>query len=196
MFGISELISLIISAFIILPLVILLREMGYFVISWFFGVKNPRLTFGSGQRVFKFGIFDIRKYYHLYSWFSYDSIKRDSKTAYTLIYAGPILINVFFALTINTLIANGMLEGFRTFWERFIFYSFYYVLFDAIPMITVNGKPNNGMVIYEMLRYGKRTDYSDEPIVPSTTNLDKEYEDEIEKIDTLKIEELKEKEER
>ncbi|MCM3710677.1 hypothetical protein [Sporosarcina luteola] len=191
MFGLSDLISLIISVFIILPVVTFIRESGYFIISAIFGVKNPRLTIGSGPRFKKIGIFDIRRYYHLYSWFSFDSLKRDNKFAYICIYAGPILINLAVAFAINTLLANGFLEDFRTFWERFIFYVFYYVLLDIVPMFTVNGKPNNGMVLYELLRYGKRTDYNTEPIIPATTDVEEEVQEQMEKIEEI-IEEEKE----
>ena len=160
MFGLSELFSLIISAFIILPVVVFLRETGYLIVSEIFGVENPRLIIGSGPRIFKIGMVDVRKYYHLYSWFSYDDLKRRSKFAYICIYTGPILINLFLALIVNALLANGLLQEYKTFWNRFIFYAFFYVLFDVVPMKTVNGMPNNGMIIYEMLRYGKRTDYN------------------------------------
>lgn len=174
MFGLSELLSLIISAFIILPLVLFLRESGYIITSFIFGVKNPRLTIGSGPRLFKIGIFDLRKHYHLYSWFSYDSLKRKSKTVYVLLYASPILVNLFVALTINALIANGLLDDYKTFWERFIFYSFYYILFDSIPMTTTNEKPNNGMIIYNIIRYGKRTDANHEPFIPATSEMEEQ----------------------
>ena len=188
MFGLSDLISLVISAFIILPVVAFLREAGYFLISGIFGVKNPRLTIGSGPRIYKIWIFDIRKHYHLYSWFSYDKLKNTSKFAYILIYAGPILINLFLALTLNALIANGYLLDYKTFFDRFVFYAFYFVLFDIVPMVTVNGKPNNGMIIYEMLRYGKRTDYNNEPFIPSTTDVEKQYQADIEQINELEKE--------
>ena len=196
MFGFDDLISLIISAFIILPVTVFLRELGYLIVSPILGVKNPRITLGSGPRVFKFSVFDVRKFYHLYSWFSYDSIKRDGKFAYVLLYASPILINTILALTINALLANGIIEEYKTFWDRFVFYAFFYVLFDIVPMKTVNGKPNNGYIIYEMLRYGRRTDYNDEPFIPSTTEVDEEYEEEMEKIERIKEEEKEVVEER
>ncbi|KAA0966298.1 hypothetical protein FQ087_08695 [Sporosarcina sp. ANT_H38] len=185
MFGLRDLVSLITSAFIILPIVVFLRESGYFIVSGVFGVKNPRLTLGTGPRIFKFGPFDVRKYYHVYSWFSYDSLKRNSKFAYICIYAGPILANLTFALTINALLANGMLQDYKTFWERFIFYAFYYVLFDAIPMVTAYGKPNNGMIIYEMLRHGKRADHRNEPLIPATSDVEMQYQEEMKKIKEL-----------
>ncbi|ARF13455.1 hypothetical protein [Sporosarcina ureae] len=182
MFGLADLLGLVISSFIILPVVTFLREAGYFVISGLFGVKNARLTIGSGPRLLKLGVLDIRKYYHVNSWFSFDSVKRKSNFAYICIYAGPILINVVVALTMNALIANGFFEDSKTFWNRFIFYAFYFVLFDSIPMKTVNGKPNNGMIIYELLRYGKRVDFNEEPIIPATTEAEEMYQEEVERM--------------
>jgi hypothetical protein len=175
MFGLSDLVGLVISAFIIFPAVIFLREFGYVISALLFGAKNYRITLGSGPRVFKIGIVDVRKYYHLYSWFSYDEIRNDSKFAYVVLYASPILINVILGLTINALIANDILTVYVTFWDRFVFYAFFYVLFDAIPMKTVDWKPNNGMIIYQMIRYGKRTDYDPEPFLPSTSDVEEEY---------------------
>lgn len=186
MFGLSDLVALVISAFIILPVVVFIREAGYLLVSALLGAKNPRLTIGSGPRVFKIGMFDVRKYYHLYSWFAYDDLKRQSKFAYIVLYAGPILANVIVAVIINALVANGVFDQYETFWNRFVFYGFYFVLFDAVPMKTANGMPNNGMIIYEMLRYGKRTDFNEEPFLPSTTEVEEQYEEEMEKVEEMK----------
>ncbi|ANU09062.1 hypothetical protein A1A1_15463 [Planococcus antarcticus DSM 14505] len=186
MFGLADLVALIISAFIILPVVVFIRESGYLLMSLILGVRNPRMTIGSGPRIIKIGMFDIRQYYHLYSWFSYDSLKREGKLAYISLYAGPILTNVIVAFTINALIANGMFEEYETFWNRFVFYAFYFVVFDIVPMKTANGMPNNGLIIYEMLRYGKRTDYNDEPFLPSTSEVEDQHQEDAEKIDEIK----------
>ncbi|WNS78112.1 hypothetical protein RRU94_06495 [Domibacillus sp. DTU_2020_1001157_1_SI_ALB_TIR_016] len=189
MFGLSDLLSLVVSAFIILPAVILLRELGYLIVSALFGVQNPRITIGSGPRLFKIGLFDVRKYYHLYSWFSYDSLTKENRWVYVCVYAGPILINIVAALTINSLLANGYWQTYATFWDRFIFYAFYYVLFDVVPMKTVNGKPNNGYIIYEMLRYGRRMDYNQEPLIPATKEVEEQYQQKMKKIEEIKKEE-------
>lgn len=186
MFGLADLIALIISAFIILPVVVFLRESGYLVMSLILGVKNPRMTIGSGPRIVKIGMFDIRRYYHLYSWFSYDSLKREGKIAYISLYAGPILVNMVVALTVNALLANGIIEEYATFWDRFVFYAFYYVVFDIVPMKTANGMPNNGLIIYEMLRYGRRTDFNNEPFLPSTSEVEEQYQEDMEKIEEVK----------
>ncbi|WP_432353025.1 hypothetical protein [Sporosarcina sp. A2] len=185
MFGISDFISLVISVFIILPIVVFIRELGYLPVTFLLGVKNPRLTIGSGPRVYQFGVFDIRKYYHTYSWFSFDRIKRTSNFSYILLYSSPILTNLIVTLSLNTLIANGYLEDQVRFWNRFMFYSVFYLLFDVIPMIMTNGKPNNGMIIYELLRYGKRVDYNKDDLIPSTSQVDKEYEIEMKEIETI-----------
>ncbi|MFC3418585.1 hypothetical protein ACFOLA_03735 [Salinicoccus hispanicus] len=195
MFGIPDLISLIISAFIILPIVVILREVGYMIAGLIFGAENSRLTLGSGPRLFKLGKLDVRKHYHLYSWFSYDELKNDSRFAYIMIYASPILINVISGLIINGLLANDFMTEQATFWNRFIFYTFYYVLFDAVPMKTVNGMPNNGMLIYEMLRYGKRTDRNKEPFIPATSEVEKEYQEEMQDLEETVKEEKQEKKE-
>lgn len=186
MFGLADLIALIISAFIILPVVVFLRESGYLVMSLILGVKNPRMTIGSGPRIVRIGMFDIRKYYHLYSWFSYDSLKREGKVAYISLYAGPILVNMVAALIINALLANGVIEEYATFWDRFVFYAFYYVVFDIVPMKTANGMPNNGLIIYEMLRYGRRTDHNEEPFLPSTSEVEEQYQEDMEKMEDFK----------
>ena len=191
MFGLADLMSLVISAFLILPVVVFLRETGYLLVSWIFGVINPRLTIGSGPRIIKLGMIDIRKYYHLYSWFSYDELKRKSKIAYICIYLGPILMNLSIALLINFLIANGYIEEYKTFWDRLAFYAIYYVLFDCIPMYTINGKPNNGMIIYEVIRYGKRIDYNTESFIPATSEVEKEYQETMERIREIKKERRK-----
>lgn len=191
MFGLSDFISLVISAFIILPLTILIRESGYLIASGIVGVENPRLTIGSGPRVFKIGILDVRKYYQLYSWFSYDSLKRDNKFTYIFLYGSPVLMTLFLALALNALIANGILQSFMTFWDRFVFYAIFYLLFDVVPMKMQGGMPNNGMIIYEMLRYGKRTDFNESPFIPATSDVEQEQQDIVEKIEKRQKEQSK-----
>ena len=193
MFGISDLFAVAISAFIILPVVIFIREVGYLPVSLLLGVKNPRLTVGSGPRVFQFGVLDIRKYYHLYSWFSFDDIRRKTNRSYILLFAAPIIANTVVAVTLNTLLANGFLEDQARFWNRFIFYAFFYVLFDSIPMIMNNGKPNNGMIIYELVRYGKRVDYNKDSLIPTTKQMEQDYQNEMKEIERAqqKLEEEK-----
>lgn len=95
-------------------------------------------------------------------------------------------MNMIVALIINALLANGIIEEYATFWDRFVFYAFYYVVFDIVPMKTANGMPNNGLIIYEMFRYGRRTDFNNEPFLPSTSEVEEEYQEDMEKIEEVK----------
>lgn len=183
MFGISELISLVISIFFILPVIVMLREIGYLCAATLLGAKNPRITLGAGPRLFKIGIFDMRRYYHLYSWFSYDSMRWNGKFSHIFLYLSPIMINVCAGVIINALLANGYLAEYDTFWNRFIFYAFYYVLFDSIPMKTLNGMPNNGMILYDLIRFGKRVDHNKTPFLPTTDGIEESYQDEMYQVD-------------
>src|SRR5699024_12701446 len=109
MFGISELISLVISIFFILPVIVMLREIGYLCAATLLGAKNPRITLGAGPRLFKIGIFDMRRHYHLYSWFSYDRMRWNGKLSDILLYISPIMNNVCAGVIITAQIVNNYL---------------------------------------------------------------------------------------
>lgn len=158
MFGVTDFLKLAISVFIILPVVSLIREMGYFITGKIFGAKEPSITVGSGPYFFKFWIFEVRRFYFMYSWCHYESLKRDSRFAHIIIYSSPIISNLIVALVINSLLADGVLEN-ETFWNQYVFYAFYFLLFDAIPMYYPDGQPSNGRVVYDLIRYGKKSDF-------------------------------------
>ncbi|MFC2947887.1 hypothetical protein [Virgibacillus sediminis] len=181
MFGIVDFISLVFSIFIILPVVSIIRELGFFIASKLLGAKDARITIGSGPNLFSFSIFEIRKFYFIYSWCSYDELRRDTKWSHVFLYASPMLANLLTAFTINGLLANDLLDA-ETFWNRFIFYALYFVVFDAIPLYYPDGQPSNGRVIYDLLRYGKRSDFerSDPQMTASTDEFSDEDEDEEE----------------
>ncbi|RDW16680.1 hypothetical protein CWR45_13695 [Oceanobacillus chungangensis] len=74
-----------------------------------------------------------------------------------------MLTNLAVALTINALLANGILQN-QTFWNQFVFYAFYFLMFDAIPMYYPDGQPSNGRIVYDLIRYGKRSEFQqDDP---------------------------------
>ena len=189
MFGWTDFLFLVVSLFIILPIVVFIRELGYFIAGVVVGAKNLRITIGSGPRLIKKGPLDIRRHYHLYSWFSYDRLEQQGKLAYVFLYASPILINVLLGAGIILLLDREVLPAFEEFWDRFLFYIFFYVLFDAVPMKMVYGRPNNGLILYEMLRYGKRVDTNKEPFLPSTSEIEEAYQKDMKELQK----ELKEK---
>src|SRR5699024_2103517 len=109
MFGISELISLVISIFFILPVIVMLREIGYLFSAKLLGAINLMITLGAVIRLFKICIFDMLRYYHLYICFSYDSMRWNGKFSHIFLYLSPIMINVCAGVIINALLANGYL---------------------------------------------------------------------------------------
>ncbi|SFE75593.1 hypothetical protein [Alteribacillus iranensis] len=160
MFGIVDFFQLILSLFLILPAVSIIRESGYIIAATIFGAKNKKITIGVGPKILDLSFFEIRKYYFMYSWCTYESIRYEGKWAHILIYSAPIAANFFVALVINGLLAADILSG--SFWEKFIFYAFYFVLFDALPLYFPDGQPSNGRVVFELLKYGKRIDFDKE----------------------------------
>ena len=44
------------------------------------------------------------------------------------------------------------------------------------------------MIIYEMLRYGKRTDYNNEPFIPATSDVEEQFQEDMKKIKELQVE--------
>ncbi|MCP3026490.1 hypothetical protein [Halobacillus sp. A5] len=158
MFGISDFLQLALSAFIILPVVSVIREGGYLAASYFLGAKSSKVTIGCGPRLFHLGVFEIRKYYFMYSWCSYDELRVDKLWAHLIVYVSPMLSNIFVAAGVNGLLALDWM-GMETFWRQFIFYAFYFVLFDALPLYYPDGQPSNGRVVYDLVRHGQLTDF-------------------------------------
>ncbi|GAB3046075.1 hypothetical protein [Virgibacillus ainsalahensis] len=180
MFGLLDLFSLILSIFIIFPIVSIIRESGFFIACKLLGAKDVKITIGSGPHLWNFSIYEIRKYFFMYSWCSYDELRNDTKLGHILLYSSPLLANLIVALTINFLLANGML-GMEEFWNRFIFYTFYFILMDAVPLYYPDGQPSVGRVLYDLIRYGKRSDFErSDPQMDVSTD---EFEDEKKKKD-------------
>ncbi|KGP91065.1 hypothetical protein N780_17565 [Pontibacillus chungwhensis BH030062] len=161
MFGFAGVIKLILSAFIILPVVSIIREGGYLIASYLLGASSSKVTVGCGPKVFNLGVFEVRRYYFMYSWCSYDTLKFDKKWAHIVIYSAPILSNVVVAIGVNALLA---IDGIpmESFWTQFIFYAFYFVLFDFLPVYYPDGQPSNGRVIYDLIRHNKFPDFEKE----------------------------------
>ncbi|QGS69767.1 hypothetical protein CV093_20735 [Oceanobacillus sp. 143] len=86
-----------------------------------------------------------------------------------------MLTNLAVALTLNALLANGVLQN-QSFWNQFIFYAFYFLLFDAIPMYQPNGQPSNGRIVYDLIRYGKHSDFQRDDLKKSDENKDDDCE--------------------
>ena len=158
MFGLDDLFRLIIAALIILPLTSIIRESGYYLAVTILGAKEKKLIVGSGPILFTLPTIEVRKYFFMYSWIEYEELNPSNRFWHGMIYASPIVGPLLLGLLINTLLANGVLEA-NMFWNTFLFYIFYYIFFDVIPVYLPDGQPTNGRAIFDLIRHGERSDY-------------------------------------
>ncbi|SDI71099.1 hypothetical protein [Natribacillus halophilus] len=152
MFDLFDLLRLLVSAFFILPIVSVIRETGYFFVATLLGATNKHITIGAGPVLFYLPSIEVRWYFFMTSWISYDEIRPDHKFWHILIYASPMISNIIVALIVNSLLGAEVLGG-EIFWNTFLFYTFYFVLFDALPVYQPNGEPTNGRAIYDVIRH-------------------------------------------
>ncbi|QQK74810.1 hypothetical protein HUG15_03785 [Salicibibacter cibarius] len=152
MFDFSDLLRLLVSVFFILPTVSIIREAGYYLAAVLLGATNKYIVVGSGPVLFRFPSIEVRRYFFMTSWITYDEIQPDHKFWHILIYASPMLSNIIVAVIINSLLGAEILGG-EIFWNTFLFYTFYFVLFDALPVYQPDGQPTNGRAIYDVIRH-------------------------------------------
>ncbi|QQK75594.1 hypothetical protein HUG15_08475 [Salicibibacter cibarius] len=158
MFGLTDIPRLLMSALIILPIVMLIRESGYYLIATLLGSTYKKLTIGCGPVLFQRPTLEVRKYFFMYSWMDYDELRPDSKLWHGLIYASPILTMIFTAMILNALLGQGII-GENMFWDIFLFYLFFYVLFEAMPVYLPDGQPTNGRALFDLVWHGERSDF-------------------------------------
>ncbi|MCD5325596.1 MULTISPECIES: site-2 protease family protein [Pontibacillus] len=161
MFGLYDILYLMVSIFIILPIVSMIHEIGHLFFAVLFKAKNQTLDIGCGKPILQIGRLCFRKYYFFYSWCQFERLEKNTRFHYILVYAGPMIFNILAAIGVNALIYYDLIEG-QKFWNLFVYYSIYFVMFDAIPMRYPDGQPSNGLVVFEMLKDGKRATFQKE----------------------------------
>lgn len=158
MFSPTDWFRLLMAALFILPIVTIIRESGYYLAATLLKGENKHLIIGSGPTLFKVSTVEVRRYFFMYSWMEYDELKPGNRFWHGLIYAAPILTTGTVAILVNSLVLNEVLPA-NIFWTTFIFYCFYYVLFDVIPVYLPDGQPTNGRAIFDLIWHGERSDY-------------------------------------
>ncbi|MBM7839817.1 hypothetical protein JOC54_003097 [Alkalihalobacillus xiaoxiensis] len=158
MFSPTDWFRLLMAALFILPLTTVIRESGYYLAATILQGTNKNLIIGSGPTLFKLPTIEVRRYFFMYSWMEYDELKPSNRLWHGFIYLSPILTTGVSAVTVNSLVLNGVLDN-NIFWSTFIFYCFYFMLFDLIPVYLPDGQPTNGRAIYDLIRHGERSDY-------------------------------------
>lgn len=158
MFGFLDLLQLFMSALIILPIVTVIRESGYYFTAVLLGAKNKKLVVGSGPLLFSLKTIEVRRYFFMFSWMEYDGLNPSSRFWHGFIYASPILSCAIIAVAVNSLLAASILPD-NMFWSSFMFYIFYFMLFDLIPVYLPDGQPTNGRAIFDLIWHGERSDF-------------------------------------
>lgn len=158
MFDLFDWLRLLLSAIIILPLTTIVREFGYYLAATILGSKEKKLVIGSGPVLFKVPTIEVRRYFFMNSWMEYEELNPSGRFWHGFIYASPILTTGGCAIIANSLVLEGILPN-NIFWQTFIFYCFYYVFFDIVPVYLPDGQPTNGRAIFDLIYYGERSDY-------------------------------------
>ncbi|QDI90807.1 hypothetical protein EPH95_06130 [Salicibibacter halophilus] len=159
MFGFDDVPRLLMSAMLILPIVMFIRESGYYFVTTLLGATEKKLTIGCGPVLFQTRTIEVRRYFFMYSWMDYEELRPDSKFWHALIYAAPILSMIVIAMVVNMLIGQGVLPA-NTFWDIFLFYLFFYVLFETVPVYLPDGQPTNGRALFDLFWHGESSDFS------------------------------------
>ncbi|WP_197196521.1 hypothetical protein [Shouchella lehensis] len=158
LFSPTDWLRLFMAALFILPIVTVIRESGYYLAASLLRGENKKLIIGSGPTLIKLRTVEVRRYFFMYSWMEYDELKPGNRFWHGFIYAAPIITTGTFAFLVNSLVLGSVLPP-NIFWTTFIFYCFYYMLFDVIPVYLPDGQPTNGRAIFDLIWHGERSDF-------------------------------------
>ncbi|AKD03658.1 site-2 protease family protein [Pontibacter korlensis] len=151
MFGINDIPKFFLAFFLVLPIISFLHELGHVFFAWLMGGKNIKVTIGSGDRIFRLGMLEVRKYYFWYGLCSFDNLKRNKRFSNILIFLGGVLFNAISTLVVIFLVEEKVLEeGMLTY--QFTYFSMYYIFFALLPMPYPDGSYSDGKVILDLIR--------------------------------------------
>lgn len=156
MFTLGDIPMFFISFFFILPIVTLVHEAGHVWVARLFGGKI-KFCIGTGETLFNIGSLEVKKKYFMEGWCQYEDLTYNKTWAHVSIYLAGSVFNVIVILIINYLILIDVLPK-ALFFNQFAYFSFYFIFFSLIPFKNNEGKPSDGMAIYEVIKYGKAKD--------------------------------------
>lgn len=154
MFGVSDIPKFFLAFFLVLPVISLLHESGHIFFAWLMGAKNIKVVVGSGKVLARLGILEIRRYYFWYGFCTFESLKRNNRLSYMLIYSGGALFNGLSVVGVIYLIENKLVEpGMLTY--QFTYFSLYYIFFALLPMPYPGGSYSDGKILLDLIRNKK-----------------------------------------
>ncbi|MGV2621910.1 UNVERIFIED_CONTAM: hypothetical protein N8J90_12005 [Halobacillus marinus] len=156
MFTWNDVPMFIINFFLILPLVTLIHQAGHVLVARLFGGKIS-FCIGTGKKWFCLGPLEVRRMYFMEGWCQYEKLRYNKKWAHVAIYLAGSSFNLIIILILNACITSGVLPV-DLFFYQFTYFSVYFIFFSLFPYRTGDGKPSDGMAIYDVIRYGKAAD--------------------------------------
>lgn len=156
MFTFSDIPMFFVNFFLILPLVTLIHESGHVLTARLFGGKI-KFCIGTGKTLFNIGPLEVKKRYFMEGWCQYDSLTYNKTWAHIFIYLAGSGFNLIVILILNYLITTEYLPA-TLFFYQYAYFSIYFIFFSLIPYRNDDGKPSDGMAVYDVLRYGKAKD--------------------------------------
>lgn len=145
-----------VNFFFILPIVTLIHESGHVLIARLFGGKI-KFCIGTGQTLFNIGPLEIKKKYFMEGWCQYESLTYNKTWAHVSIYLAGSAFNFIVILIINLLITMETIPA-TLFFYQYAYFSIYFIFFSLFPYKNDNGKPSDGMAIFDVIKYGKAKD--------------------------------------
>ncbi|MGD6818086.1 hypothetical protein [Metabacillus sp. 84] len=156
MFELKDVLTLLWSLCIVLPIASFVHQLGHTVMALVFGGKGT-FTIGRGKTLFSFKNLTVKRLYFLDSFCQYEGLRYDNRATHALVYGGGALFNLLSILLVNFLIVQGVVEP-HLFFYQFAYFSSYYVIFALLPVRYSDDHPSDGMAIYEVLRHGRKCD--------------------------------------
>ncbi|MYL65086.1 hypothetical protein GLW07_17140 [Bacillus hwajinpoensis] len=138
-----------VNFFIILPIVTLVHEAGHVLVARLFGGRI-KFCIGTGKKIIDIGPLEVRKKYFMEGWCQYDKLTYDKTWTHVSIYLAGSMFNLILILT--EVLPEALV------FRQFVYFSFYFIFFSLMPYKNEDGKPSDGMAIYDVIRYGKAED--------------------------------------
>ena len=159
-------VSFILAITVVIPLIILIHEMGHAFFARIFGGEITNITLGMGKKICTIGILDIRILYLAGGTSSYKNLKKDSKISKILILLGGVIFNIITMALVFVpaliLYPKYNIESslvLSTIFHTFLEFSFMVILFNILPIKMINMN-TDGLQLYQLIRYGKSSLYT------------------------------------
>jgi len=156
LFTLSDLPMFFINFFFILPIVTLVHEAGHVWVARLFGGKI-HFCIGTGKTIFNIGKLEVKKKYFMEGWCQYEDLTYNKTWAHVSIYLAGSIFNMIVILMINYLIFADILPQ-ALFFYQYSYFSVYFIFFSLFPYRDDDGKPSDGLAVYDVIRYGKAED--------------------------------------